>query len=447
MADLILGPILRYVSDSEATVWVETDARCEVEILGRTARTVHVGGRHYGLVVLRDLEPGSETEYTVSLDGETRWPQPGSPFPAECHPHPAGTRPDPRGVGIVPGCSPTSPALHARRRRASRGHGRRRAPRARAADARAARRAIPAPVAVDRRSGVRRRGLAGDARGDPGQARYPHATGRGGQRRRGVHDAVPRVVGRPAGPLAAVDGPLGDDVRRPRRPRRLEHISGVGRGHARDGLVARADPGRALDVLDLPAHRQPLACRTARRPAVGGSSGRGRRRAAAAPLRRGRRPQPGWRALGILAAARHRAARRSGRTRGTRAAGRPARDDGRRGVDVAGCPAAGRARARPHRGDAPGAARTDTALARGVERGGLRWRLGALGRRARREAPPGARPRALGRVPALVPSPRRRGGGARFRSAGASPGLDRDARRRRASELPGTRHLPRRHER
>ncbi len=81
MAELILGPILRYVSDTEATVWVETDDRCEVEILGRTARTVKLDGHHYGLVVLRDLEPGSETEYAVSLDGQPRWPQPGSPFP------------------------------------------------------------------------------------------------------------------------------------------------------------------------------------------------------------------------------------------------------------------------------------------------------------------------------------------------------------------------------
>src|SRR5581483_7147849 len=48
---------------------------------GRTARTIRIGGRHYGLVVLRDLEPDSETEYAVTLDGEIRWPRPGSPFP------------------------------------------------------------------------------------------------------------------------------------------------------------------------------------------------------------------------------------------------------------------------------------------------------------------------------------------------------------------------------
>jgi hypothetical protein len=81
MAELILGPMLRYVSDTEATVWVETDTSCEVEVLGRRARTIRVGNRHYGLVVLRDLEPDSETEYAVALDGEPRWPAPDSHDP------------------------------------------------------------------------------------------------------------------------------------------------------------------------------------------------------------------------------------------------------------------------------------------------------------------------------------------------------------------------------
>ena len=39
MAILILGPIVRYVGTTEATVWVETDGRCEVEVLGRRAVT------------------------------------------------------------------------------------------------------------------------------------------------------------------------------------------------------------------------------------------------------------------------------------------------------------------------------------------------------------------------------------------------------------------------
>jgi hypothetical protein len=81
MAKLVLGPMVRYVSDCEATVWVETDALCEVEILGRAQRTFSVDGHHYALVCIDDLEPGSLNEYEVALDGERVWPEPGSGFP------------------------------------------------------------------------------------------------------------------------------------------------------------------------------------------------------------------------------------------------------------------------------------------------------------------------------------------------------------------------------
>ena len=81
MAGLVLGPLLRYVGCCEATIWVETDAACEVEILGRTASTFRVEGHHYALVVLEDLEPGSSAEYGVALDGERVWPLTGSKFP------------------------------------------------------------------------------------------------------------------------------------------------------------------------------------------------------------------------------------------------------------------------------------------------------------------------------------------------------------------------------
>jgi hypothetical protein len=81
MADLVLGPLLRYVGRTEATIWVETDRPCEVEILGRTARTFCVEGHHYALVVIDGLEPGSSQEYEVALDGERAWPPADSSFP------------------------------------------------------------------------------------------------------------------------------------------------------------------------------------------------------------------------------------------------------------------------------------------------------------------------------------------------------------------------------
>src|SRR3954454_3014452 len=76
MPELIVGPMLRYLGEREATVWVETDEACEVEILDRSARTFEVHGHHYAIVALDALEPGTTYEYEVAIDGEVRWPDP-----------------------------------------------------------------------------------------------------------------------------------------------------------------------------------------------------------------------------------------------------------------------------------------------------------------------------------------------------------------------------------
>jgi hypothetical protein len=81
MSELVLGPLLRYASETEATVFVETSEACEVEILGRREPTFRVEGHHYALVRLQGLEPGSSYEYEVALDGKTRWPEPSSGLP------------------------------------------------------------------------------------------------------------------------------------------------------------------------------------------------------------------------------------------------------------------------------------------------------------------------------------------------------------------------------
>jgi hypothetical protein len=78
---LVLGPLLRYVGETEAVIWVETDAPCEVEVLGSRERSFHVEGHHYALVRIEGLEPGREHEYEVALDGERVWPEAGSEFP------------------------------------------------------------------------------------------------------------------------------------------------------------------------------------------------------------------------------------------------------------------------------------------------------------------------------------------------------------------------------
>ena len=81
MAELILGPLLRYVGTTDASIWVETDSACEVEVLGRTAETFCVAGHHFALVFLENLEPGTSEEYEVALDGEQVWPPSDSEFP------------------------------------------------------------------------------------------------------------------------------------------------------------------------------------------------------------------------------------------------------------------------------------------------------------------------------------------------------------------------------
>jgi hypothetical protein len=97
MPELVLGPLLRYAGKTEATVWVETDTACEVEVLGCRSRTFHVEGHHYSLVHVAELEPGGAYENEVLLDGERRWPEADSLFP----PNVIRTRADGETVKLV----------------------------------------------------------------------------------------------------------------------------------------------------------------------------------------------------------------------------------------------------------------------------------------------------------------------------------------------------------
>ncbi|HEX2159346.1 MAG TPA: alkaline phosphatase D family protein [Actinomycetes bacterium] len=92
MPKLVLGPLLRYVGETQATVWVETDAAAQVEVLVSPggvragAPTFAVQGHHYALVLIEGLEPDRVYTYQVTLDGEQVWPEPagadGPAFPA-----------------------------------------------------------------------------------------------------------------------------------------------------------------------------------------------------------------------------------------------------------------------------------------------------------------------------------------------------------------------------
>src|SRR6266536_1170055 len=91
MTALVLGPLLRWVGQRAATIWVETDAPCTVRLAvaepgGGTSTfaepTFQVAGHHYALVVAEGLAPGRTYAYTLAAGGDQLWPEPGSPFPA-----------------------------------------------------------------------------------------------------------------------------------------------------------------------------------------------------------------------------------------------------------------------------------------------------------------------------------------------------------------------------
>ncbi|MEU3017724.1 alkaline phosphatase D family protein [Nocardiopsis sp. NPDC007018] len=83
---LLLGPVLRHVGPATATVWVETDAPCDVRVRVDgaqvwAARTFTVHGHHYAVCEIEGLAPGSVLPYEVFLGEDRVWPEPDSPLP------------------------------------------------------------------------------------------------------------------------------------------------------------------------------------------------------------------------------------------------------------------------------------------------------------------------------------------------------------------------------
>ncbi|MGK5738860.1 alkaline phosphatase D family protein [Micromonospora sp. URMC 103] len=85
-AHLLIGPLLRRVVGTRATVWVETSAPAVVTVRTAdgatgTAPTFSAYDHHYALVVVEGLTPDSATTYEVLIDDEVAWPVPRSHFP------------------------------------------------------------------------------------------------------------------------------------------------------------------------------------------------------------------------------------------------------------------------------------------------------------------------------------------------------------------------------
>ena len=82
---LVLGPMLRYIGETDATVWVETAGPgvVTVEADGREWRapTFGVKGHHYAIVVVDGLAPGDELPYAVRFGDVPVWPLADSRFP------------------------------------------------------------------------------------------------------------------------------------------------------------------------------------------------------------------------------------------------------------------------------------------------------------------------------------------------------------------------------
>ena len=76
--DLVLGPLLRHVDETSATVWVEIAKRGTVSVHadGRTwsAPSFSAHGHHYAVLDVEQLQPGSTHAYTVDVDGTSVWP-------------------------------------------------------------------------------------------------------------------------------------------------------------------------------------------------------------------------------------------------------------------------------------------------------------------------------------------------------------------------------------
>ena len=75
---LRLGPLLRFVDDSSATIWVETAEAATVVVetgeVRASARTFAAHGHHYALVEVTGLPTGTATPYRVLVDDEVVWP-------------------------------------------------------------------------------------------------------------------------------------------------------------------------------------------------------------------------------------------------------------------------------------------------------------------------------------------------------------------------------------
>ena len=221
--------------------------------------------------------------------------------------------------------------------------------------------------------------------------------------------------------MAALHRALGDDLRRPRHPRRLEHVDLVAGGDARKALVGSQDHGRNRELLGLPGagellpgpDRGPGAARPPQVPA--------RLRPGAARVGAGRRLGQRGQALEPLAGPRRRPGGDARLTRGPRAGREPAPDVRRRGMEMARGGGDWRRQAPGHRRHPADLSAAGDSQPRILERRGRRRSLDKAHEGLRRAGAPGTRSRALGCLSPLVRPDRRADPSCREPASGVRP--------------------------
>ncbi len=236
MSRLVLGPLLRYVSETEATVWVETEralrgrgARPQrADLLGRRATTTRWSGS-------RALSRAASTSTRSRSTGSAAWPPRRLTTCRRARSAPSAPARRSTSASAPAGLPlPHEPPYTQTKDEDPRGLRARRPPRPRHARWRAGSASewpellflLGDQVYVDEGSPRTRERI----RAPP---RHREAARRGGDRLRGVHLALRGELERPADPLAVLDRLDLDGLGRPRHERRLEHLALLARGDGR----------------------------------------------------------------------------------------------------------------------------------------------------------------------------------------------------------------------
>ena len=177
MAELLLGPLLRYVGETRRPSGSRPTRRarwrCSAAARGRSTSPATTTRS----CTSRASSPARRPPYEVALDGERRWPEPDS------------RRSRRASIRTLGGERPAADRLRLLPRRASRTSRRTRCRRTRTTAAARSTRSyalalrmleqrpgrLAAPAAAARRPGLRRRGLARDARASSAAARHPQS--------------------------------------------------------------------------------------------------------------------------------------------------------------------------------------------------------------------------------------------------------------------------------